>query len=448
MTEKRTVFLLLLLALAVHVAFVLAVGDAVLAADGAEYVTVARRFAEGRGFTTAGGKLYVHSHPPLYPVFLAAVFKLGGGLSSARLAQAALGVLTLAFAYGAAREALGRKAAVAALWLGALYFPAAYYDTQILTETFFALPLAAGFYCLVRGWRARGAARYAAFAAGGAAFGVAALIRTVALPAALALGAYLLFADGAPGRRRLARTAFFVVGASLLLAAWSGYVYGRTGRFVLVDTSGPAIFYIGNNERTPFHHAWRALDDPAASAPLREALDPAVDGFRVADAYRRAAVRYVLTHPVQAGARIPGKILDLLEPERLFAASYAAGRIPALPAGVARPMVALELAADAALLVLCGWGLVAMPRSRFADMLRVLVVAVVAVHGLTYSYPRYHVPLVIIALGGAGYALTAGLPALRRRPWPKRQLVGAAAVTLVLLTSWTRTALLYLVRGQ
>ena len=439
---------MLLLALAVHVAFVVAVGDAVLAADGAEYVTVARRLAEGRGFTTAGGKLYVHSHPPFYPVFLAAVFKMGGDLSSARLAQAALGVLTLAFAYGAASEALGRKAAVAALWLGALYFPAAYYDTQILTETFFALPLAAGFYCLVRGWRASGAARYGAFAAAGAAFGVAALIRTVALPAALALSAYLLFADGAPGRRRLVRTAFFVVGASLVLAAWSGYVYGRTGRFVLVDTSGPAIFYIGNNERTPFHHAWRALDDPAASAPLREALDPGVDGFRVADAYRRAAVRYVLTHPVQASARIPGKILDFLEPERLFAASFLGGDIPDLAPGLAASMIAADVVADGALLVLCGWGLVAMPRSRFADMLRVLVVAVVAVHGVTYSYPRYHVPLVIIGLGAAGYAAAEGLPALRRRSLPKRQLVGGAVVALVLLTSWTRTALLYLVRGQ
>jgi hypothetical protein len=151
----------------------------------------------------------------------------------------------------------------------------------------------------------------------------------------------------------------------------------------------------------------------------------------------------VLTHPVQAGARIPGKLLDLLEPERLFAATYAAGRIPALPAGVAWPMVALELAADAALLVLCGWGLVAMPRSRFADMLRVLVVAVVAVHGVTYSYPRYHVPLVIIGLGAAGYALTVGLPALRERRLSPRQWVPLAVVAAALLASWTRTVLLY-----
>jgi 4-amino-4-deoxy-L-arabinose transferase-like glycosyltransferase len=432
--------------LAVHVAFVLIVGNARLEADGAEYVAVARRLAGGEGLTTAGGKLYVHSHPPLYPVFLAGVFKLGGDLTSARLAQAALAVVTLAFAFAAANEALGRKAAVAALGLGALYLPAAYYDTQILTETLFALPLAAGFYCLVRAWRAGGAAQIVAFAAAGVSFGAAALIRTVALPAALALGAYLLLAGGA-WRRRLARTTSFVLGALLVLACWSGYVYARTGRIVVVDTSGPAIFYIGNNERTPFHHAWRALDDPASSAPLREALQPEVDGFALAASYRRAAVRYVVSHPLEAGARLPGKILDFLEPERLFAGSFVAGRVPDLAPGLAAPLIAAEVAADAALLLLWGWGLAAMPRSRFADMLRVLVVAVVVVHGLTYAYPRYHVPLVLVGLGAAGYVAAEGLPALRRRPWPRRQVAAAAAVALALLISWARMVLLYVLRG-
>jgi len=431
-------------ALAVHVAFVLAVGDARLEADGAEYVAVARRLAAGEGLTTAGGKLYVHSHPPLYPIFLAGVFKLGGGLAAARLAQAALAVLTLAFAYAAAREAVGRRAGVVALALGALYFPAAYYSTQILTETLFALPLAAGFYGLVRGWRAGGAAQIALFAAAGVAFGAAALIRTVALPAALALAAYLLLARGGAGRR-LARGASFALGALLVLAGWSGYVYARTGHVVVVDTSGPAIFYIGNNERTPFHHAWQALDDPAASAPLREALQPEVDGFRLAASYRRAALRYVAAHPLQAGARLPGKILDFLEPERLFAGSVRVGRVPDLAPGLAAPLIAAEVAADAALLLLWAWGLAAMPRSRYADLLRVLVVAIVAVHGLTYAYPRYHVPLVLVGLGAAAYVAAEGLPAWRRRPW--RQLAAAAAVTLAVLTSWGRMAALYLL-GQ
>ena len=125
-----------------------------------------------------------------------------------------------------------------------------------------------------------------------------------------------------------------------------------------------------------------------------------------------------------------------------------AAKTAAVALGVAWPMVALELAADAAALVLCGLGLVLMPASRLRGILAVLFGVVFVVHGATLAYPRYHVPLVIIGLGAAGYAAAEGLPALRARGLSRRQWAALAVVAAALLTSWARTALLYLVRGQ
>ncbi len=446
MAEKRIFFLLLLLALAVQLAFVLALAEAPLNADEAEYATAARRLAGGRGLTAADGQLYVHRHPPGYVAFVAAIFYAGGDVLAVRLAQAVLAVLTLALAYAVARAEFGSRTATVALLAGALYLPAAYYSTKVLTEALFTFALVLGVYLLARG--TRGGPRYRWLALAGITFGAAALVRSVAFPVALALALFLALGRDCSRRARVAAAATFACGVLVALAPWSGYVFARTGRVVATDTNASAVLYVGNNPRAPYHHTWTALEDPASCAPLLEVAAGGEDGFRVAAEYRREALRYVATHPAQTALRTVGRLLDMLEPERLFAATYDAGRVPTLPAGVGWPMVALELAADAAALALCGLGLVLMPAGRLRGILAVLFAVVFVLHGATLAYPRYHVPLVVAALAAVGWALTDGLPALRARRLSRRQRVALAVVALALLASWTRMVLLYVLEGK
>ncbi len=443
---KGYVCALLLLALAVQLAFVLALADAPLSADETEYVTAAKRLAGGLGLTAPGGQLYVHRHPPGYAAFAAAIFYVGGGVLGVRLAQAVVTVLTLALAYATARGEYGPRAATAALLAGALYLPAAYYSTKVLTEALFTFALVLGIYLLARG--TRGAQRYRWFAFAGITFGAAALVRSVALPVALALAVYLALGRDGAKRARLAGAATFACGLLVVLALWSGYVFSRTGRIVATDTNASAVLYIGNNPRAPYHHTWNALEDPASCAPLLEVAGAGEDGFLVAAKYRREALAYIATHPTQTALRSVGRLLDMLEPERLFAATYAAGHIPTLPAGVGWPMVALELTADAAALALCGLGLVLIPAGRLRGILAALFAVVFVIHGGTLAYPRYHVPLVVAALAAVGYALTAGLPALRARRLSRRQWAALAVVAAALLASWTRMVLLYVLEGR
>jgi len=440
------VIALVLLALAVRGAFVLAVGDAALAADAAEYVAAAGRLARGLGFTAPDGQLYVHRHPPGYPAFVAAFFYLGGGVSAVRVAQAVLAALTLVPAYAAARDAFGARTAKAAVLAGALYLPAAYYGTKVLTETLFTFGLVLGVYLVTRGTRE--GPRYRWLAAAGIVFGAAALVRSVAFPAALALAIYLALGRDGSRRKRMLGAAVFTCGLLATLAPWSGYVFAKTGRVVATDTNASAVLYIGNNPRAPYNHTWKALEDAASCAPLLEVAAAGEDGFVVAARYRAAALRYIATHPAQTALRTVGRFLDMLEPERLLAATYAAGGIPALPPGVAWPVIALEVAADAAALALCGLGLVLMPASRLRGILAVVCGVVLVAHGATLAYPRYHVPLLVTALPAIGYALTAGRPAVRARRLSRRQGAALAVVALALLASWARMVVLCAAFGR
>jgi 4-amino-4-deoxy-L-arabinose transferase-like glycosyltransferase len=441
LAERRIVFLILLLALAGQLAFTLAAADAPRTAHPAPPATAAQRLAGGLGLTAPDGQLYVHRHPPGYVAFAAAIFYAGGDVLTLRLVQAVLAVLTLALAYAAARAEFGPRTATVALLAGALYLPAAYYATKVLTETLFTFALVLGVYLLARG--ARGGPRYRWLALAGITFGGAALVRSAAFPVALALALFLALGRDGSRRARLAAAATFLCGLLVALAPWSGYVYARTGRVVATDTNASAVLYIGNNPRAPYNHTWRALEDPASCAPLLEVAAAGRDGFRVAAEYRGEALRYIATHPARTALRSVGRVLDMLEPERLFAATYAAGRIPSLAAGVAWPMIALELAADAAALALCGLGLVLMPPSRLRGILATSFGAFFVLHGATLAYPRYHVPLVLAALAAVGYALTDGLPALRARRLSRRQWVALAVVAFALLASWARMAVLY-----
>lgn len=435
---------LLGVALAVQLAFLLAVGDAPLNADEAEYATTARRLAAGHGLTLPGGQLNVHRHPPLYPLFLAGIFAAGGGVGAARVVQAGLAVVALAFVYFSSREALGPKLGARALLLGALYLPLAYYSTKLLTEVLFAAALAAALYLTLRAL-GRGRAAYASAVVAGAAFGAAALVRSIALPAAAAVALYLALAREGDGRRRLARAGTFLAGLAVVVGAWSAYVFSRTGRLVLTDTNGAAVLYMGNNPRAPYYHSWEVLRDPEGSAPLLEVAGRGADGFEVATSYRREALAYMVAHPAATAARAAGRLLDLLEPERLFAATFAAGRLPKMPPALAWPLAAAVVVVDAGALLLGGAGLALLPRGRLRDLLLVVAGVFVVLHALTLAYPRYHVPLVVISLAGAAYALSAeGLGALRRRPPRWGHLVGLGLFAFAAAASWLRLAVLYL----
>jgi 4-amino-4-deoxy-L-arabinose transferase-like glycosyltransferase len=436
--EYRYVVITLLAAAAAWASFIVVGGDYPPVSDQREYSTVAARLAEGRGLTYPSGALYVHSHPPLYPIFLGLIYAAGGGDAAVRGVQLALALATLVLAYLTARRAFGVRVAKASLAAGALYLPTAFYLSQLYSEILFTFLLVAGAYLFFVGLE-RGRGVLICFAAG-ALFGAAGLTRGVAL------AVYMLLHRGAAFGRRAAKAAALAVGVAAAVLPWSAYVYRETGRAVLVDTKSAVVFYYGNCESTPAQHAWDIIDGGAFKAPAGVAA--ARDRFESSRLCFSGALKYIAGHPGQTLLRFVSKFADTWEVDRMFAADYRAGYLPHARKPLIYAYLAAEVAASAAALVAFWVALVLMPASAWRGLALAATLSTAAAYAATLSHSHYHYPVMVLGAPALGYFFAGVLPGLRARAFSRRRLALAAAAVAALVIIWVRMVWLYVAYGS
>jgi 4-amino-4-deoxy-L-arabinose transferase-like glycosyltransferase len=441
--EYRYVAVVLLAAAAAWAAFVVVVGDYPPVSDQREYHQTGMRLAAGLGLTYPSGALYVHSHPPLYPIFLGLIYAAGGGAVAVRVVQLALALATLVLAYLTARRAFGVRVAQASLVAGALYLPTAFYLSQLYSEILFTFLLVAAAYLFLAGLeRRRG---FAICFAAGLLFGAAGLTRGVALVAALVLAFYMLLHRGATLGRRAAKAGALAVGVAAAVAPWSAYVWRETGRAVLVDTKSAVVFYYGNCENTPAHHAWDIINGDFA-APA--GVEAARDRFESSRLYFSAALKYIAEHPGRTLLRFVSKFADTWEVDRMFAADYRAGYLPGARTPFIYACLAAELAASAAALVAFWVALALMPGSAWRGLAWAVTLGTAVAYSATLSHSHYHYPLMVLGAPALGYFFAEALPRLRSGAYSGRRLAVAGAAVAVLLLIWARMIWLFLTRGS
>jgi hypothetical protein len=441
--EYRYVAVVLLAAAVVWAAFAVAVGDYPPVSDQREYHSAGTRLAAGLGLTYPNGVLYVHSHPPLYPIFLGLIYAAGGGAVAVRAAQLALALATLALAYLAGRRAFGLRVAKASLVAGALYLPTAFYLSQLYSEILFTFLLVAAAYLFLVGLDSRRG--LAVSFAAGLLLGAAGLTRGVGLAVAFVLAFYMLLRRGATPGRRVGKAAALALGVAAAVAPWSAYVYHETGRAVLVDTKSAVVFYYGNCESTPLHHGWDIINGGAAPPA---GLEKATDRFSSSRIYFTAALNYMGAHPGQTLLRFVSKFADTWEVDRMFAADYRAGYLP----GARKPFIyaclGAELAASAAALVAFWVALVLMPAGAWRGLSWAVTLATAFAYAATLSHPHYHYPLIVLGIPALGYFFAEVLPGLRARIYSRRRLALAAAAVAALVVIWLRMAWLFFAYGS
>jgi len=185
---------------------------------------------------------------PLYPYFLALLYRLGGGsILFARVVQAFVGGVSAALCFLLGREVFDRRVgAAAALALGTIW-TAIFYDVELLLVVL-EVPLALAFvYFVVKASRNL---RLGWAAAAGAALGLGAITR----PNLLAVGAFvwIAFIVARSGKRlpwrRIVNSlvVLYAVGGSFVAAvAVRNYAVAREP--VLISWQGGVNLWIGNN---------------------------------------------------------------------------------------------------------------------------------------------------------------------------------------------------------
>jgi Tfp pilus assembly protein PilF len=227
----------------------------VMALDSLFYHDIAVRISSGAGLPAGA-----ISFNPLYPFFMAAVFRIfGDSVDAVRVLQFVIGIVTVCLVYFAGRRLGGREsgrdpgaevtgalAAACAL----LYAPLTFFEGNIIGTSLVAFLVTAAFFVALvidqdhRGTTAARAPLLLSLLLGGI-LGAGALGRpNLFLLLIPALPVWLIIRHGR--RRGILLAAACIIGIILLLLPPLAHNISRAGSFVPVTTHGGINFYIGN----------------------------------------------------------------------------------------------------------------------------------------------------------------------------------------------------------
>lgn len=215
-----------------------------LVVDAKFYDDWARRIVGGEWLGTA-----VFYQDPFYAYFLACLYKIWGhSLSAVRVCQALLDTGTVALVYFLSRRLFNPSVGLIAAAMTAMLSPLVYY-VGLLDKTTVSVFLATAALTITA--NAIAGSGLLLYAAGGAAFGLAALSRGNLLVVAAAAFLWILIGKGigeiAPGLKRSASFGLGVLAIVGVVALRNYFV----GRDIVLITANPGLnFFIGNNPYT------------------------------------------------------------------------------------------------------------------------------------------------------------------------------------------------------
>ena len=262
----------LLVGLLIRAVLVAGPSDYVLFGDAADYVRHSK--------SISGSLEYPHSidgpdggstafRPPLYPLYLGAVRFVvpdAQAVNAARLGQALLGMVAPALIALICLRLWGRRVALAAFTVAALYPPWIVLNAAVLSETLFLVFELGAVAALVEARTSARALRW--IAAAGVLIGLAALTRTVGAALLVpALVAVVLAARGRGRRSALVPAAVLVLAAVVTVAPWTVRNAATLDAFVPVSTEGGHTLAGAYNETVGAYPLDERLWQPPWSAP-------------------------------------------------------------------------------------------------------------------------------------------------------------------------------------
>ena len=298
--RRHEIFLVLIaLALVIRVAFVFAV-DVTLRDDPADYHRLATLVADGDGFgesQLAAGGGPTAFRAPLLPASVGVVYAVAGNsLRAGRLFLALFGTATVALIAAIAHLLFGRRVALIATLIAAVYPPLVLISGNLLTEAVF-LPFELGVLLAALHYRRRPERLWLALTAG-ALVGLAALSRQVGIFFVVPIAGLLFVRDKEHLRRSLMAPVVgaFVAGAVVL--PWTIRNYVELDTFIPVSNDDGFVYSGVFNEsarKGPVSGVWR----PPVFVPEHAALfrDRSLEESELARILRDRGLDYAKEHP-------------------------------------------------------------------------------------------------------------------------------------------------------
>ncbi len=187
---------------------------------------------------------------PLYPLFLAAIYKIfGHNLFTARLVQMLVSSLICVLIYSIALKVFDKRVAAISGLIGAVYGPFVYWAGEILIVTFIVfLDLVMLLFML----NAFDKPKRIYWLLGGLALGLSSIARPnvlIFIPWVIALIFFMhkFHVVSAIKKLRFEYTLFFLIGVIVVILPVTVKNYIDTEDFVVISSQGGINFYVGNN---------------------------------------------------------------------------------------------------------------------------------------------------------------------------------------------------------
>jgi 4-amino-4-deoxy-L-arabinose transferase-like glycosyltransferase/Flp pilus assembly protein TadD len=417
-----------LIALAVRWLYAIELRDsplfAALMGDGASYDRWARQIAAGDWY---GSEVFYQA--PLYPYFLAVIYKLfGHDAWAARMVQIVIGSASCVLLAAAGTKFFSRRAGIAAGVILALYGPAIFFDA-IIQKPVLAIFFTCALLLLAAIMQQR--PRWWISLLIGITLGAFALTRENALILVPIVGGWLLWLRG----KRWLNAAAFVLGMALLLVPVGLRNKDIGGQFLLTTAQmGPNLF-IGNNPQADgrYNPLVPARGDPkferidakrlADEATGKDLSPSEVSRYwtgRVVDYMRAQPMDWLKLMGIKAALVINAReIIDFESIE----ASREQSRVLALFSYV------LHFGIVAPVGVMGIW----LTRRRWRELwlLYAVLVGVAGSVAVFYIFARYRIPIVpvLVLFAAAGLVRCLGEPLRGRGRW------GAVVILIVALVA-------------
>jgi hypothetical protein len=377
------------------------------------------------------GEPFVPYWPPGLPLYLAAVHKLLGPLAiGARLAMLVFYLCTSLFVYRtAALMTASQSAGNVALAFLAVSPASIHSSVEPLTQLPAAMLLTIIAYCLIRLEFEQSMANMILLALAAA---FLALVRPSSLLLLGVLPLYLLWRT-----RKWAPTLAVAVIAFVVVGAWIGYVYEKTGQVVKINTANSVNFYLGNNPYTPIYRTWwlgshhSPPEAPIAFVQQRTRIME-LDAAAQEVEYSRLAQEHIREHPALFLLRSLNRICTYFAFDT-FTGAYLMGNY-----GVPKLLGFATIAADAFIYILIAIGSIlffTMPRFKEASPAPFLLLGLALLYALPYffafSHPSYHYPiepLLMILSSGFFVHLVTGRGVSARRIMTHQSTLATASL--------------------
>jgi 4-amino-4-deoxy-L-arabinose transferase-like glycosyltransferase len=363
--------------------------------DDREYIPIANHLHDS--YLASSGRLFDLGlrRPPVYPLFLRAVFEVFGPHYAAVVAiQLVLSVATVALVYWLAQLLLPRTLALLAAFLLAIDPASIVFANQMMTETLFAFLLTLALALTILALR-RSEPILAAVA--GLVLGVGVLTRPVATYVPLVVVPALVLVSAPRRRRSLIIAAALVLGFAIPAGGWLARNVHTTGVATISTIEGynmwnyravGALVETGQPE-------WNARQ--AVKAQLAPHLHPGQNAAEVSREQLRVGVDVLAKHPAGAAKSwARGEFRLLLGPARAETAMLLTGR-QAVEGSWLRALVGLNTLVTVLMLLAAAAGVVGLLARRIAVpelwILAAVAVYLVAVSGGPEAYSRFRVPV-------------------------------------------------------